>query len=123
MLRKLLFHPALPPGVLSLITSAVYGAYLVTEGRLSPMAEYLLSLSWLWTIVLWMDLDTRQRRQIPCFEFSFLAAVTYPVSVLWYCVWSRGWRGLLIVLGLVGLMYFLPWMIAVVLWIALRILA
>ena len=84
------------------------------------MAESLLSVSWVWTIVLWMDLDARRHRWLPCFEFSFLAAVTYPVSLLWYCLWSRSWRGLLILFGLVGLVYILPWMTAVVLWIALE---
>ena len=122
MTRKLLLHPALPLGALSLVTSAVYGTYLVAGRPLSPMAESLLSVSWVWTIVLWMDLDARRHRWLPCFEFSFLAAVTYPVSLLWYCLWSRSWRGLLILFGLVGLVYILPWMTAVVLWIALRIL-
>jgi hypothetical protein len=45
--------------------------------------------------------------------------VTFPVSIAWYCFWSRGWRGIKLLLGLGGLL-FLPIFAATFLEEALR---
>jgi hypothetical protein len=111
MTRSLLFHPIGPLLALALFTGLAFWAYDVSRMALSPLAEGLLSLAWLVVLVLWMEGDARRRGQVPCFDFGLLAALLFPVSLVWYCLWTRGWRGLLLLLGLVGL-YVSPGLVA-----------
>jgi hypothetical protein len=71
----------------------------------------LASFAFALACVLWIMADARKRRQTPCFDFGFLVAVFFPVSVVWYAFWSRGVRGFLLLAALVGLM-FVPWLSA-----------
>jgi hypothetical protein len=45
--------------------------------------------------------------------------VLFPVSLVWYAVWSRGWRGLVMVAALAGLLL-LPTVAAIVTWVLLH---
>jgi hypothetical protein len=69
--------------------------------------------------ILWIMADAAMRRKTPCYDFGFLVAVFFPISLFWYVFWSRGWRGFLLLGALIALML-LPWLAAVVAW-ALRI--
>jgi hypothetical protein len=85
-------------------------------------AEVILGLAWRVMFSTWVDVDAGRRRCKPCFEFGFLTAVFFPASLLWYCVWSRGWRrGLLMVLALFAL-WVLPQIVATV-FLDLRLIA
>jgi hypothetical protein len=66
--------------------------------------------------VLWMELDARKRGILPCYDFGFLAMFVFPASLAWYVFWSRGLRGVFLLLGLLGLMV-LPWVSAFVTWV------
>jgi len=57
------------------------------------------------TIALWVAADLRQRGHTPCFDLPFLLLLAWPLSILWYCLWTRGWRGLLLWFGLLALAY------------------
>jgi hypothetical protein len=57
------------------------------------------------TIALWVAADLRSRGHTPCFDLPFLLLLAWPVSILWYCLWTRGWRGLLLWIGLLLLAY------------------
>jgi hypothetical protein len=59
------------------------------------------------TMAIWVAADLRSRGHTPCFELPFLLLLAWPLSLLWYCIWTRGWRGLLLWMGLVALT-FLP---------------
>jgi hypothetical protein len=39
--------------------------------------------------------DARRRRLVPCYDFGLYCWVSFPLTVTWYCLWSRKWRGLL----------------------------
>jgi hypothetical protein len=67
-------------------------------------------------LLLWMDTDARRAHRLPCYDFGFLATLTYPLSLVWYCLWSRGWRGILLLHELV-LLLFAPWLVALALWL------
>jgi hypothetical protein len=54
-------------------------------------------------LILWMMMDARRRRCVPCHEFGFLAGVYMPISLLWYLCWSRGWKGLLLLAAFLGM--------------------
>jgi hypothetical protein len=55
--------------------------------------------------VLWAAADMRSRGQTPPFELPFLLLLCWPISLAWYCVWTRGWNGLILALGLFVLTY------------------
>jgi hypothetical protein len=46
----------------------------------------------------------------PCFDFGLFLVYAFPVSILWYCFWSRGRHGFLLLLGL-GSLFFFPLLI------------
>jgi len=60
------------------------------------------------TVVIWIAADMVERGQTPCFDLPFLLLLAFPISLFWYCIWSRGWRGLLLALGLLMLVYLPP---------------
>jgi len=56
-------------------------------------------------LAMWIAADLRARGRTPCFELPFLLLLAWPVSLLWYCIWTRGWHGLLLAIGLIALSY------------------
>jgi hypothetical protein len=98
------------------MVSALQVAYTTTGATASDAAAVLMSLVLGMAFIIWMVADARVRRQTPCYDFGFLVAVFFPVSLLWYVVWSRGWRGTLTLAALLGLML-LPWLSAAAAWI------
>jgi hypothetical protein len=103
-----------------LATSVAFSALLVAYvagGKLpSDDAERLTSISLTWALVVWVIADARIGRRTPCYDFGFLVAVFFPVSLVWYVLWSRGWRGFLTLGALFGLVI-LPWVSASVAWV------
>jgi hypothetical protein len=120
-MRQILIHPLALLAALAVATFAFLSAYVMADRTPTAAAELLLTFSWTVMLALWIDADSRHRHRSPCFEFSFLAAVYFPVSLLWYCVWSRGWmRGLLLLLVIFGL-WILPRFFAGVFWVVLQL--
>jgi Cobalt uptake substrate-specific transmembrane region len=74
------------------------------------------SLAFALACVLWAVADAQKRRKTPCFDFGFLVAVFFPISLIWYALWSRGVRGFLLLAALLGLM-FIPWLSAIVVFV------
>jgi hypothetical protein len=66
--------------------------------------------------VLWIMADAHLRRQTPCYDFGFLVAVYFPISLVWYVFWSRGMRGIVLLSGLIALML-IPWMAGIAGWL------
>ncbi len=121
-MRPLLTTPAAPLAAFSLATAAFLCAFVAMRRPPTTGAEMVLALGWGLMLLLWADADARRRRRVPCFDFGLLAAVFFPVSVAWYCVWSRGWgRGLLLLLALFGL-WLVPRILAVLFWMVLRVM-
>jgi hypothetical protein len=52
-----------------------------------------------------MNDDAVRKRLRPSFDFGLFLVATFPLSVLWYCFWSRGWRGIKLLMGLAGLLF------------------
>jgi hypothetical protein len=95
-----------------------FSAYLAAGHSVSPEIEGLASFGWGFMLILWAEADARRRRRVPCFDFGFLIFVYSPLSVLWYCLWSRGWRGLLVAAALV-LLWIVPYAVAGIVWLGL----
>jgi hypothetical protein len=114
-----LTHPWGPLIALSLGTTAVLCFGVFGGFGFSPFHELVLQFVWALTLILWMEADARRLRPIPCFDFGLLAAIFFPLSVAWYCWWSRRWQGLLTLLLLMALWltpYFLATFLENLLW-------
>lgn len=101
-----------PFGVLSATVAAFstfQAAYVVAGVTPSGAADQLTSLGLTLAFLLWVVADARRHRRVPCYDFGFLVAVYFPFSLLWYVLWSRGWRGIFTLAALLGLMC-LPWL-------------
>jgi hypothetical protein len=61
------------------------------------------------TILAWIAADAKERRRTPCFDYGFFLLATWPLSLFWYCISTRGWRGLGLAVGLL-LLCWLPMM-------------
>jgi hypothetical protein len=60
--------------------------------------ELLVRFGWTFALLCWFEMDARGRRILPCYDFGYLCYVCLPVSLAWYCLWSRGFRGILLLL-------------------------
>jgi hypothetical protein len=89
--------------------------YLFAGLSASASFQTLAGVGWAVMLVLWVVADARRRRAVPCYDFGLLVGVTFPVSVAWYCVWSRGWRGFLWAGGLI-LLWLAPYVVAGIVW-------
>jgi hypothetical protein len=97
-------------------SSVFFIAHVAAGPPPSETVQALTSLALVLSFVLWVMADARSRRRIPCYDFGFLVAVFFPASLVWYVLWSRGWRGLLTLAALIGLML-LPSVCGTVAWI------
>jgi hypothetical protein len=70
-------------------------------------------------VIYWIIADARQRRCVPCFDFGFLVGIFLPFSLIWYAFWTRGRRGLLLLLAIAGSIYG-PWICVVIVWVLIR---
>jgi hypothetical protein len=96
-------HPLAPLVALSAVTAVALCLAAGTGVATSAGSDLVLGYGWALMLLLWMDADARRLRRVPCFDFGFLAALFFPLSVAWYCWWSRRWRGVFVVLLLLAL--------------------
>ena len=85
--------PVRPLGLLlstvALLSAIQFGSVALgatDTDALARLTSFGLSLAF----VIWVMADAQSRRRTPCFEFGFLVAVYFPVSLAWYVFWSRG---------------------------------
>jgi hypothetical protein len=98
------------------LLSAVQFAYSAAGAPLPDAVGRLASIAFVLACVFWIMTDAQRRRQTPCYDFGFLVAVFFPISLVWYAFWSRGARGILLLAAFLGLMV-LPSMSAVAAWL------
>jgi hypothetical protein len=84
-----------PLVILAAMLAVVQTVYGLTGAAPSWLAEVLLSYTFSLYVVFWMVLDAEERSRVPFFDFGMLAMAFFPVSLVWYVLWTRGWwRGL-----------------------------
>ncbi len=109
-------RPLVPMAILVAAVAAT-SAFLITQVFVRPAPSdevvFLTSFGVGLALILWVTMDARSRRQTPCYDFGFLVGIFFPASLVWYVLWTRGWRGLLTLAALLGLML-LPWLCAFV---------
>jgi hypothetical protein len=104
-MRRIFYSPIAALIVLALIATLLRCAYVVARSPISPHANSLTAACWTFPVLIWMDSDALRKRRRPCFDFGLFLVVTFPLSVVWYCFWSRGLRGMKLLLGLTGLLF------------------
>src|SRR5688572_25931879 len=53
-------------------------------------------------VMLWAMGDAQRQRCTPLFDFGLLMWLLFPLSLLGYLMWTRGWRGAVVFAGLMG---------------------
>ena len=89
-MKSLLRSPIAALIVMALIATALRCGYAFARLPVSSPAEYILGLCWGVPVVIWMNYDAVRRRSRPCFDFGLFLIYAFPLSMLWYCFWSRG---------------------------------
>ena len=113
-----IFHPLAPLVVFSLALSALLAMYLAAGLSPSPAFEAVTTLSWSILLAFAVVTDARRRGQVPCFDFGMFCYLFYPIAIPWYCLRSRGWRGMFL-LAAILLLWVLPYLVGEVVWEAL----
>ncbi len=103
-----------------LITFAVFEmiVLLAVVGAGAPISNdlmYVATYGWVFLLMLWVVADAKHRHRVPCYDFGFFVFYFFPVTIVWYCLWSRGWRGMLMLLFFVVL-WFVPFAAALMAW-------
>jgi hypothetical protein len=75
--------------------------HLLLAGAFTAITIYALPIA----LAHWVAADLRGRGKAPCFELPFLLLLAWPLSLFWYCIWTRGGWGLAMAAGLVLLSY------------------
>jgi hypothetical protein len=90
--------------------AAIARGSLPAESRVADTSLALFLLFWVMT-------DARKRRRAPCHEFGFLVMMYMPASLVWYLLWSRGWRGIL-PLSFIYALLITPWIASLIAYVA-----
>ena len=114
-MRQLIFHPLAPLLLFTLIASALFAAYPAAGIDSSPTFVAVVQLIWGLLLACWVVVDARKERRIPCFDFGIFCYVLLPITLPWYCFWSRGWRGGFLLAALYGL-GMAPYITASIVW-------
>jgi hypothetical protein len=108
---QLLIRPSAPLVVFAVLSTAALCAYVTSHIRPSDEAKSLIYLVWSVLLLMWIEADARRRRCLPFHDFAFLAGLAFPLSVIWYCFWSRGWSGIFLMFALLA-----PWLLSALFW-------
>ena len=100
--------------VLSALLSAFQVAHVLLATPMSKVAELLAVYSFPLFLIVWVNADARRRRLVPCYDFGLFLVLFFVPVFLWYLLWSRGVKGLLVLLGILGLMVVPPFLAAFV---------
>lgn len=100
-------------GMMVLVPLAAGGArhHPLLTGAFAFITVYAMPIA----LAHWVAADLRGRGVTPCFELPFLLLLAWPLSLFWYCLWTRGGWGFVLAAGLVVLSY-LPLFTTNLLW-------
>ncbi|HET6424939.1 MAG TPA: hypothetical protein VFG20_14725 [Planctomycetaceae bacterium] len=115
-MTKIVFHPLMPLVLLSVLQTVFMVGTMQMNSVMPGEAEATLSFGWSALLACWIEADARRRRQTPCFDFGFLCCLCLPLATIWYCLRTRGWKGVLLLFGLT-VIWIAPYGIAMTLWL------
>ncbi len=89
--------------VLSLVFSAFNGGYAFFRTEPSFVISILGSYGLLVYVAFWVLDDARKRQDWPCYDFGTFLFFGWPAVIPWYLIRTRGPKGILLALGVLGL--------------------
>jgi len=104
-----------PLVILAAAESVILSSYVVLGTSPSALQMVILPSAIAFFMMLWVLEDAHRRQGFPCYDFGFFVALGFPFSVVWYLLWTRGLRGLLVIGIFLGL-YLTPWLCAIGVW-------
>ena len=104
-----------PLVILAAAESVILSSYVVLGTSPSPLQMVILPSAIAFFMMLWVLEDAHRRQGFPCYDFGFFVALGFPFSVVWYLLWTRGLRGLLVIGIFLGL-HLTPWLCAIGVW-------
>ncbi len=114
-MAKLLAQPLAPLVGFATILSALFVGYLAEGHEVSLLFETLTSCFWALLVVYWILADTKQRQSTTCYDFGFFCVIFFPLSIIWHCFRTRGWRGA-ITFAMLMAICMLPYLVAMIVW-------
>ncbi len=105
--------------VVTAMLCGFFMAYAISGAGPSQNAQLIGSYTFPFAVLFWIQADARKRRCTPCFDFG-LFLYMFPIFLVpGYLLWTRRFAGVLVALFLL-LLYCLPWLVAVLVWIIVR---
>lgn len=101
--------------VLTVVVAVFDCAYVYSGIPFSPLAEVLSVYTIPLAIMIWVVWDAQSRRCTPCYDFGLMVYVALYLALPGYLIWTRGWRGLLLLLGFI-LLFMAPFVCAQIAW-------
>ena len=112
---RMLRNPLAPLLAFSVLLSVFFVTY-VSNGRImSPAFETIAGMFAAILFVYWIIADTKRLQADSCYDFGFLCAVFFPLSLPWHCFRSRGWKGIFTLMLLLSI-WLLPYLIFGIAW-------
>ena len=102
--------------VVTAMLAMFVSAYVIAGIELSSPAELIASYTLPICLVIWVQADAQRRHCTPCYDFGMFVLFAWALCVPAYLLWSRGWRGVLVVLVFFGLLIS-PSLAAMVFWL------
>jgi hypothetical protein len=115
-MRSILLSHWGPLVLLAAVESVILSLYVVLGASPSPLQMTLLPSTMAFFMMLWVLEDAHRQQGFPCYDFGFFVALGFPLSVVWYLLWTRGFRGWLVI-GMFVALYFMPWLFAIAVWV------
>lgn len=112
---KLLREPLTPLIVFAAVLSVCLTAYFLSRQDMSLLFETIVGFCTSVLFVYWILADARRQHVDTCYDFGFLCAVFFPLSIPWHCFRSRGLRGVLTLMLLTAI-WISPYLIACITW-------
>ena len=86
------------------LVAVFYGAFLglLSVGDASRVNALFIQALMAACCAVWVTRDARTRRRYPFFDFGTLVFFTCGLAVPVYLIWTRGWRGVLVLLLLMA---------------------
>ena len=119
-MSKLLSSLASPTGLLCIfftLTQVVQGIYWA--GQLEPPGSFtwVHPYAFLWVLGWWLLTDSRKRGIKLVYDMGMFLYIAWPIFMPYYLLKTRGVRGMLVIIGFVGI-----WVVALIAGMALYLL-
>jgi hypothetical protein len=89
--------------VVLVLLAAAIGAFAIARGsEISRRAGYLWHVAFSYVVALAVEADRKSRHLSAPFEFAAFVFVAWPLIVPYYLYQIKGWRGILLGVGLVA---------------------